>query len=99
MAARVGVETRKARKEREAESEAASLPVRVGSPPMGRSLSGRILHKGRAPRAWERSEYAKSGGRSGSQVSVWSSQKIRAGRTMTKKGQKQKTKEEIHQEA
>jgi hypothetical protein len=46
MAARVGVKTRKARKEREAASEAASLPVRVGSPPRDRLLSGRILHKG-----------------------------------------------------
>jgi hypothetical protein len=101
MAARVGVETRKARKEREVASEAASLPVRVGSAPRGRSLSGRILHKGRAPRAWERSEssFAESGGRSGSQVFLWGSQGIRAGGTMTRKGQKQKTKEEIFQEA
>jgi hypothetical protein len=100
MAARVGVETRKARKEREAASEAASLPVKVGSPPRGRSLSGRILIKGRAPRAWERSEssFAGSADRSGSQVSAWGSQGIRA-ETMTRKGQKQRTKEEIHQEA
>jgi hypothetical protein len=93
MAARVGVKTRKAKIEREAASEAASLPVRVGSRPRGRSLSGRILHKGRALRAWERSEssFAKSGGRSGSHVSVWGSQGIRAGGTMTSKGQKRKS--------
>ena len=73
MAARVGVETEKQEKEREAASEAASLPVKVGSPPSGRSLSGRILIKGRAPRAWERSEssFAESAERSGSQVSAW----------------------------
>jgi hypothetical protein len=94
------VETRKARKEREAASEAASVPVKVGSSPRGRSLSGRILIKGRAPRAWERleSSFAGSADRSGSQVSAWGSQGVRAG-TMTRKGQKQKTKEEIHQEA
>jgi hypothetical protein len=100
MAARVRVETRKARKEREAASEGASLLVKVGSPPRGGVLSGRILHKGRAPRAWERSEsgFAESTERSGSQVSGWDSQRLRAG-TMTRKGRKQKTKEEIFQEA
>jgi hypothetical protein len=73
MAARVGVETRKARKEREAAREAASLPVRVGSPPRGRSPFGNYLVKGRAPRAWERSEssFAGQSDRSGGQASAW----------------------------